>query len=128
MSTVAVDTAFDFSAVRSELEGYLRTDDNRLERWYNKCRIDASNWLGNPWTDEDGADVTKTALEIEGIKLALFEGVRVRLKQAGKTPGLTAVSTGAASETYGASSGGAAIAMVAMAQDLYPFALSIERF
>lgn len=126
MSTVAADEAFDFDAVQAQLERHLGVADTRFKRWYNKCRVDASNWLCNTWTDADGLDIPKTDLEIEGIRLALFEGVRARLKQDGKTPGLTSVSTGAASQTYGAASGGAAIAMVAMAQDLYTFRLSIE--
>lgn len=129
MSSVGTDAAFDFSAIRTKLERHLgptAAADPKLESWYNWARVAASEWLCNDWTDDDGADITKGEAVIEGIKYALFEGVRGQQRQAAKTPGLLAVSTGATSETYGAASGGGAIAMVAMAQLLYPFRLSIE--
>jgi hypothetical protein len=131
VSTVAVDTAFDFAAIRAELEQHLdpaAAADSKIARWYNSARIAASEWLGNDWTDDDGADIPKGEAVIELIKDALFEGVRAQHRQASALPGLLAVSTGSNSETYGAASGGGAIAMVAMAQKLYPLALNIERF
>ena len=121
--------AFDFDAIRAHLERHLgptAADDPKLKRWYNWARVAASEWLCNTWTDDDGVELVKGEAVTEGIKLALFEGVRAQHRQAAKMPGLVAVSTGAASETYGSASGGGATAMVAMAQLLYPFRLSIE--
>jgi hypothetical protein len=129
VSSVAADPAFDFARIRAELERHLgptAAEDPRLERWYGWARLAASEWLCNTWTDADGAELSKSNLVIDGIKLALFEGARAQHRQATKMPGLTAVSTGGTSETYGAASGGGAIAMTAMATLLYPFRLSIE--
>lgn len=130
MSTVGADDAnFSFEAIEGLLKRHLGVeDDHRLKRWYSFARVSATNFLANPFTDDDGADVTKTEDEIEVIRYALFEGVRAQRDQAQKTPGLMAVSTGAASETYGAASGAGSIARTAMAQILYDLALSIERF
>lgn len=130
MSSVGADDAnFAFAVVEEPLKRHLGVEDDfRIQRWYSWARIAADNFLGNPFADADGVDIPKSADVVDAIQLALFEAVRAVRNQAPRTPGLLAVSTGAASETYGSASGGGAIATTAMTQYLYPFALSIERF
>lgn len=120
---------FDWDRVRAEIEqlaGISQSSEPRLPTWYATARIAASGWLANDWVTDDGIDVEKTADEVASLLHALAEGVRAQYERRTQTAGLTSVTTGPTSETYGGGSSAIAIAMSAMTPILYPLRLSIE--
>ena len=129
MSSVLADARFDWPRVQADIErltGISEAQQPRLRYWYSSARQAASAWLANDFVDADGADVAKPQTTVDVILLALAEGVRAQKLQQDVRPGVVSVTTGATSETYGSTSDGAAVALGAMANVLYPLRRAIE--
>ena len=111
-----VSTALSWDTVQRELLAYLCVADSdrppQLRLWYDSALEFCETYLGDPFTDDTGADL---AIPVS-IKLGLFELVRVMaetLGPDGRPFGLTSAKTGDLSEGYAI---GSRITMAALAE------------